>query len=479
MARGQNINSMVFNKPLLVTLDSLQPITDYLSNPERVANLKLEKPKEEVLLGLSDFGNEKEYQNYTLSKIGVNPETMVGVLDVSGALVYRAGEMNANCIELTSYEGLKAQAEKQIEAGAKTIVLKIDSGGGMAMGMFSAANHIKKIATQNGVKTISYIDGLAASAALGLAVLSDEVIAHPQSQVGSVGVVVSLYNDSQMLSNMGIKRQFVFAGDNKIPFDNSTGEFTDKFISDLQKSVNKTYKTFVSHVATHRNISEESVRETNASVYDVDDALAVGFIDKVMELEDFELAYGLKTPNNKTTGLKQYAGIPVENKQLKHNKETQTMSEQNVQEQVASVEELTAQLATAKTDKKSLETQVAKLQGDLSKVQSDLSASVLAKEHAEAELTKFKADAAHNARVGQLATVFGADSEKPQMYATMFASLDAEAFGKVVSDFQASVKTQEQSMEEVGHSASASAIAETPEEMLLKQAQARKAKQKA
>ena len=165
MARGQNINSMVFNKPLLVTLDSLQPITDYLSNPERVANLKLEKPKEEVLLELSDFGNEKEYQNYTLSKIGVNPETMVGVLDVSGALVYRAGEMNANCIELTSYEGLKAQAEKQIEAGVKTIVLKIDSGGGMAMGMFSAANYIKKIATQNGVKTVSYIDGLAASAA--------------------------------------------------------------------------------------------------------------------------------------------------------------------------------------------------------------------------------------------------------------------------------------------------------------------------
>ena len=227
--------------------------------------------------------------------------------------------------------------------------------------MFSAANHIKKIATQNGVKTVSYIDGLAASAALGLAVLSDEVIAHPQSQVGSVGVVVSLYNDSKMLSNMGIKRQFVFAGDNKIPFDNSTGEFTDKFISDLQKSVNKTYKTFVSHVATHRNISEESVRETNASVYDVDDALAVGFIDKVMELEDFELAYGLKTPNNKTTGLKQYAGIPVENKQLKHNKETQTMSEQNVQEQVASVEELTAQLATATIDKQSLEAQVAKL----------------------------------------------------------------------------------------------------------------------
>ena len=155
------------------------------------------------------------------------------------------------------------------------------------------------------------------------------------------------------------------------------------------------------------------------------------------------------------------------------------MSEQNVQEQVASVEELTAQLATATIDKQSLEAQVAKLQGDLSKVQSDLSASVLAKEHAEAELTKFKADAAHNARVEKLAAVFGTESEKPQMYATMFASLDEDAFGKVVADFQASVKTQEQSMEEVGHSASASAIAETPEEMLLKQAQARKAKQKA
>ena len=287
------------------------------------------------------------------------------------------------------------------------------------------------------------------------------------SEVGSVGVVVQLINNSKMLENIGITRQFVYHGDQKIPFTDS-GEFSPQFISSIQKKVDKTGLEFNTFVASNRNMSVEDVIATNAEVFDADQALAVGFIDKIMTQSEFFNDY---LPSK---GLNQHSMYYLE-----HNKETQTMSEQNVQEQVASVEELTAQLATATIDKQSLETQVAKLQGDLSKVQSDLSASVLAKEHAEAELTKFKADAAHNARVEQLATVFGADSEKPQMYATMFASLDAEAFGKVVSDFQASVKTQEQSMEEVGHSASASAIAETPEEMLLKQAQARKAKQKA
>ena len=460
----------VFNTPQLILADDLQNIAQYLVN--RANGIEFEVGQKEDKLETSAVDKnlvltEEEQRDRRFRQLGITNNGKRGNLNITGTLVAKAGEIDADCMELTSYEKLHSTFQKQVNEGIQELVLHVNSGGGSAFSCFEMAKEVKDLATSKGIKIYAWVDGLSASAAYAWTSIADEIVARKDSEVGSVGVVVQLINNSKMLENIGITRQFVYHGDQKIPFTDS-GEFSPQFISSIQKKVDKTGLEFNTFVASNRNMSVEDVIATNAEVFDADQALAVGFIDKIMTQSEFFNDY---LPSK---GLNQHSMYYLE-----HNKETQTMSEQNVQEQVASVEELTAQLATATIDKQSLEAQVAKLQGDLSKVQSDLSASVLAKEHAEAELTKFKADAAHNARVEQLANVFGADSEKPQMYATMFASLDAEAFGKVVSDFQASVKTQEQSMEEVGHSASASAIAETPEEMLLKQAQARKAKQKA
>ena len=460
----------VFNTPQLILADDLQNIAQYLVNRANGIEYEVEQKEEQLVTSVADKNlvlTEEEQRDRRFRQIGITNNGKRGNLNITGTLVAKAGEIDADCMELTSYEKLHTTFQKQVNEGIQELVLHVNSGGGSAFSCFEMAKEVKDLATSKGIKIYAWVDGLSASAAYAWTSIADEIVARKDSEVGSVGVVVQLINNSKMLENIGITRQFVYHGDQKIPFTDS-GEFSPQFISSIQKKVDKTGLEFNTFVASNRNMSVEDVIATNAEVFDADQALAVGFIDKIMTQSEFFNDY---LPSK---GLNQHSMYYLE-----HNKETQTMSEQNVQEQVASVEELTAQLATATIDKQSLETQVAKLQGDLSKVQSDLSASVLAKEHAEAELTKFKADAAHNARVEQLATVFGADSEKPQMYATMFASLDAEAFGKVVSDFQASVKTQEQSMEEVGHSASASAIAETPEEMLLKQAQARKAKQKA
>ena len=460
----------VFNTPQLILADDLQNIAQYLVNRANGIEYEVEQKEEQLVTSVADKNlvlTEEEQRDRRFRQLGITNNGKRGNLNITGTLVAKAGEIDADCMELTSYEKLHTTFQKQVNEGIQELVLHVNSGGGSAFSCFEMAKEVKDLATSKGIKIYAWVDGLSASAAYAWTSIADEIVARKDSEVGSVGVVVQLINNSKMLENIGITRQFVYHGDQKIPFTDS-GEFSPQFISSIQKKVDKTGLEFNTFVASNRNMSVEDVIATNAEVFDADQALAVGFIDKIMTQSEFFNDY---LPSK---GLNQHSMYYLE-----HNKETQTMSEQNVQEQVASVEELTAQLATATIDKQSLEAQVTKLQGDLSKVQSDLSASVLAKEHAEAELTKFKADAAHNARVEQLANVFGADSEKPQMYATMFASLDAEAFGKVVSDFQASVKTQEQSMEEVGHSASASAIAETPEEMLLKQAQARKAKQKA
>ena len=450
MARGQSIINKVFNKPQLITLDSLQPITDYLSNPERVAGLKLEKEEERVKLTLADFNNNNEdYRRYQLQDLGINPDTMVGQLDISGTLVNRSGQMNANCTELTSYEGLKKQAEAQINAGATSLVLKVDSGGGEAYGVFSAANHIKKIAKQNGVKTVAYVDGTSASAALGLSVLADEIVAHPQSRVGSVGVVVALYNDSKYLENLGVKRSFVFAGDNKIPFDNSTGEFTEKFLSDLQKSVDKTYKTFVEHIATNRGMSTQAVIDTQAAVFDADEALTVGFIDKVMELEDFEIQYGLKTSaDNKATGFNQYLESPVE--QIKLEKEDGMSKENDV---VLTVEQLQEQLTSELAAKQTLADQLAKANeqlGELAGIKEQLNTLQEAHTKLLGEVAEKEHQSKLDARQAKLEAALGKDNEQVATLLASTESLEDAAFDVIAQSLSTSVEKKQEQLKEIG-----------------------------
>ena len=296
MARGQNLLNKIYNKPLLISLDELQPIADYLSSPERVASLKFEKDLLEPPK-LEDFSFEDQYQKAVFKYLDINPATMTGVLNIDGVLVNREGQMNSQCVELTSYQSLKKRFEMQVEQGMKSCVLMVSSGGGEAFGAWSTANYVKKIANENGVKLTAYTNGSACSAAYVWTVVADEVVSHPMASVGSIGVLVQLYNDSKMLENLGVQRSFVYAGGNKIPFDKE-GNFTDKFISDLQTSIDKTYSKFVNHVVQNRSMSEQDVINTQASVFDSDEALSLGLIDKIMELEDFELEYGLKVRVN-------------------------------------------------------------------------------------------------------------------------------------------------------------------------------------
>ena len=123
MARGQNIVSKVFNKPQLITLEGLQPIVDYLADPQRSALLKLAKQEESKPLLRVDFNSDEDYQERRLKRIGINPNTMVATLEIKDTLVNREGQLNADCMELTSYEGLKKTFKAHSEKFLRQLVL--------------------------------------------------------------------------------------------------------------------------------------------------------------------------------------------------------------------------------------------------------------------------------------------------------------------------------------------------------------------
>lgn len=228
-------------------------------------------------------------------------DTGVGIINIEGALTYKATGLEMLCGG-ASYTSIIDQQRQLIDEGASVIVLNIDSGGGEAYAMMDTGRHLRKMADDNDVTLLAYVDGTAASAAYGLASAAHEIILHPDAESGSVGVVVRLMNDSKMLEKEGIERSFVYAGDNKIPFA-ANGEFRKEFIEDIQNKVDALYTKFVSYVAEMRSLSTEAVRATKASVFDAETSVKLGLGDKVMNHESFctylaDVVEGKKKGNN-------------------------------------------------------------------------------------------------------------------------------------------------------------------------------------
>ena len=61
------------------------------------------------------------------------------------------------------------------------------------------ADQFKALAVDNNIPIYAYVDGLSASAAFLWSSIADEIVARPDSEIGSVGVVVQLVNNSKML----------------------------------------------------------------------------------------------------------------------------------------------------------------------------------------------------------------------------------------------------------------------------------------
>ena len=443
------LHRKVFDKPLLITTQALNPIVDYMLNPER-SNLVKEVDDAVGKPMASSFDDDNaSYQRALAEYYGLNLETGVGTINVDGVLVNRAGQIQG-CVELTSYEAIKEQFDTLCGLGMSTCVMQFDSGGGEAYRCFGTAQAIRKSADKNGVKIIAYVDGFSASASYALTCIADEIISNPQSQVGSIGVVVQLYNDSKYLENLGVERSFVYAGDSKIPYDKD-GKFADGFIERLQQSVDKTYGTFVQHVASNRNLSVEQVIGTQANVYDVDEALEIGLIDKVLEIEEFEDYL------NSMTG-KQQTGL--------------SMSEQNELTKVqATLTETEAKL-TAK------DSEIATLKASLENAGKALADLQKAKEEADTKLANYQAEAKLAGRKAQLAEVFGSESEKVDQFATMFASLGEEQFTSMVAEFGVKREQKAEEMKEQGHANKEQPLANTAQEQANALAElARKRKQ--
>jgi len=438
------LRSKLFDTPLLVDSKSFESILNYVDK-RCEGNVEV-TPKA-----------DNEFSMYSTLHY---QESNLGVIHISGPLTNKSTGWEAFCGG-TSYESIKEDFEALLEAGTKTVAFMVESGGGEAYGMMDTGNYLRKLADENNVKIISYVDGLSASAAYGLTAISDEIITNKNSEIGSIGVLIRLMNDSKALEMEGYERSFISAGTQKIPFAED-GSFRKEFLDDLQYKVDALYKDFTEYVAEHRNLSVEAVRNTQANTFLAEDAIALGLADKVMTQEDFYSYLSGQAQNNKE-------GSSMSNRIFKfsktNNEETLEMSQlSQLQEQLTAAN---AQLSEFTSVKEAL----ASVQSVLGEKEAAL-AEALGK---VAQLEQVAVTTKLNARKERLAAVMASD--KVDSVSAALASLDDEAFSVVLAGYGLQKQQLEASdlMNEIGDQGSE---VETPtqvsgDDLTLKMAQAK------
>lgn len=417
MGKLLRLTSILYNTPHLMLPASLERVFTYLDDRNNHAELAVQlekKPKERVLQYVA--------------------ETQVGVLSVSGPLTYI--EYEAICGEQnSSYQQIVDDFDKLCSMGAKTIVMDVDSPGGMAYGMMETGRYLRKKADERGVQLVAYVDGLSASAAFGLSVAAHEIIANPDAELGSVGVVVKLRNMNKAMNNAGVEDTYIYAGDSKIPFKED-GSFREDFLSDIQYKVDALYQQFTEYVADMRGIDVGVVKSTQAKVLLAQDAIKLGFADKVMTREDFSnyLADLVEKPMRFSFKSK------GENKNMTTDvieQEAVASLQAEFEATVAKNSELVAALAAQNEAFEAAQAQAAELQKAVAAAQEQIAQmqATAAKEASEKRLTALQAVV---------------DQDQAAELHVSLAALDDKAFATVVASLQSKAVDEEKAFAEKG-----------------------------
>jgi ClpP class serine protease len=365
-------------------------------------------------------------------------ETQVGVLSVSGPLTYI--EYEAMCGEQnSSYQQIVDDFDKLCSMGAKTIVMDVDSPGGMAYGMTETGRYLRKKADEKGIQLVAYVDGLSASAAFGISVAAHEIIANPDAELGSVGVVVKLRNMNKAMNNAGVEDTYIYAGDSKIPFKED-GSFREDFLADIQYKVDALYQQFTEYVADMRGIDVGVVKSTQAKVLLAQDAIGIGFADKVMTREDFSnyLADLVEKPMRFSFKSK------GENKNMTTDvieQEAVASLKADFEAAVAKNTELAAALAAQNEAFEAAQAQAAELQKAVAAAQEQI-----------AQMQAAAAKEASDKRMAALQAVV--DQDQAATLHVSLAALDDKAFATVVASLQTKAVDEDKAFAEKGFAGS-------------------------
>jgi len=216
--------------------------------------------------------------------IGVGGDK-IAIINIEGAIVGGSGGFGI----FGSASGADDIARQIRRAGedpsVKAIILRINSPGGSAAASQELHAEVCK-ARENGKIVVASMSDVATSGGYYVACASDKIVANPGTITGSIGVIFSQLQYSELLERYGIRANVIKSGKYKdigSPFRNMTAE--ERQI--LQDMIDDIYIQFVQAVAEGRQMNENEVLElADGRILTGRQAKEVGLVDELGNFQD-------------------------------------------------------------------------------------------------------------------------------------------------------------------------------------------------
>ena len=209
------------------------------------------------------------------------------IIDVDGLLMNDREEglfgSRENPVGLFVEKLQKAQGDGRVRA----VILRINSPGGGVTAADIMYQRLLQFHRQKQVPVVAVFEDVAASGAYYLACGADEIMAHPTTLTGSIGVIVQTISLAGTLQKIGAEAEAVVSGpykDMASPLESLNEE--DRRI--LQSIVDDYYRRFLQVVDDGRPKLDAAKVQALADgrVYTADQALANGLVDRLGTMND-------------------------------------------------------------------------------------------------------------------------------------------------------------------------------------------------
>lgn len=235
------------------------------------------------------FGSDREgsYQRVSIYNYlsAVNSPTptssnKIAIIVASGAIM--DGHQPANRV---GGDDIAAQLRRaRIDRNVQAVVLRVDSPGGSAFASEVIRNEIDALKAVNKPVVVS-MSSLAASGGYWIAMSANKIVAAPTTLTGSIGIFSVIPTFEKAMKEFGISTDGV--GTTLVSGEGLTNGLSRGAQQAIQLAINNGYQTFISLVATHRNMEINHVDSiAQGRVWTGKDAVELGLIDQLGDFDD-------------------------------------------------------------------------------------------------------------------------------------------------------------------------------------------------
>jgi signal peptide peptidase SppA len=172
---------------------------------------------------------------------------VVAVLRLSGAIGMSTGLRKGLSMAGSAEPIAKLFADKTVAA----VAVVINSPGGSPVQAALIHDRIRALAKEKGVRVLTFAEDVAASGGYMLLIAGDEIYAHENSIVGSIGVISAGFGFQGLIEKLGVERRVHISGDRKAMLDPFKPE-DPKDAAHLESLQHEVHASFKAMVRTRR-----------------------------------------------------------------------------------------------------------------------------------------------------------------------------------------------------------------------------------